>query len=67
METPWVDGPRELLQHAVDHLSLGGDFDRRIAMVSIDNSVELTVKTFLGLPKRSKWGQTLTGCCSKQF
>lgn len=54
MKTPWADGPRELLQHAVDHLSLGGDFDRRIAMVSIDNSVELTVKTFLGLPKRTR-------------
>ena len=54
METPWADGPRELLQHAIDHLSLGGDFDRRIAMVSIDNSVELTVKTFLGLPKRTR-------------
>ncbi len=54
MKTPWADGPRELLQHAVNHLSLGGDFDRRIAMVSIDNSVELTVKTFLGLPKRTR-------------
>jgi len=54
MKTPWTSGPRELLQHAVDHLLLGGDFDRRIAMVSIDNSVELTVKTFLGLPKRTR-------------
>jgi len=49
---PWVDGPTELIQHAVDHLDAGGDFDRRIAMVSIDNAVELAIKTYLGLPER---------------
>lgn len=53
MAAPWTDGPRELLQHAVDHLGEGGDFDRRIAMVSADNAVELAVKTYLGLPKRA--------------
>ena len=53
MKNPWTDGPRELLQHAVDHLSQGNDFDRRIAMISIDNSVELIIKTYLGLPKRA--------------
>ncbi len=26
--------------------------NRRLAMLSIDNAVELTIKTFLGLPKR---------------
>ena len=56
MAPPWTDGPRELLQHAVDHLGEGGDFDRRIAMVSIDNAVELAVKTYLGLPKRARSG-----------
>lgn len=56
MVSPWIDGPRELLQHAVDHLAQGGDFDRRIAMVSIDNAVELSVKTYLGLPKRARSG-----------
>ncbi len=54
MSGPWTDGPRELLQHAADHLGLGEDFDRRIAMVSIDNAVELTIKTHLGLPKRAR-------------
>lgn len=52
--SPWTDGPRELIQHAVDHLAEGSDFDRRIAMVSVDNAVELTVKTWLGLPHRTK-------------
>jgi hypothetical protein len=51
---PWTDGPRELIQHAIDHLALGGDFDRRIAMISVDNAVELTIKTYLGLPERAR-------------
>lgn len=54
MARPWTEGPRELIQHAVDHLSLGGDFDRRIAMISIDNAVELVIKTYLGLPVRAR-------------
>lgn len=54
MSNPWTDGPRELIQHAVDHLANGGDFDRRIAMISIDNAVELMIKTYLGLPKRAR-------------
>ncbi len=52
MEKPWVSGPKELLNHGLYHLYLGTDFDSRIAMISIDNSVELMIKTYLGLPKR---------------
>lgn len=54
MNGPWAEGPKELMQHAIDHLSGAGDFDRRIAMISIDNAVELMIKTFLGLPKRTR-------------
>lgn len=54
MNKPWTDGPRELLQHAIDHLEMGGDFDRRVAMISIDNAVELSIKTFLGLSERAR-------------
>lgn len=54
MTAPWTEGPKELLQHAADHLRADGDFDRRIAMISIDNAVELAVKTYLGLPKRAR-------------
>ncbi len=49
---PWIAGPRELLNHAFEHLPNGKPFDFRIAMISIDNAVELTMKTYLGLPKR---------------
>ena len=54
MSGPWIDGPSELLQHAIDHLALEGDFDRRLAMISIDNAVEIMVKTHLGLPRRTR-------------
>jgi hypothetical protein len=49
---PWMEGPSELLEHAIDHLSHGSAFDLRIALISIDSAVELTIKTFLGLPRR---------------
>ena len=49
MNSPWTDGPKELIQHAIDHLSLGSDFDKRIAMISIDNSVELILKPIIAV------------------
>lgn len=52
MEKPWVTGPKELLEHGVEHINKGTDFDMRMAMICIDNAVELSIKTFLGLPKR---------------
>ena len=52
MQKPWIEGPAELLIHAHEHLSLGSSFDNRIALISIDNAVELTIKTYLELPKR---------------
>jgi len=51
-EKPWSQGPKELLNHAINHLKKGGGFDIRIAMISIDNAVELMIKTYLELPKR---------------
>ncbi|MHB2036434.1 MAG: hypothetical protein ACYCPW_06790 [Nitrososphaerales archaeon] len=49
---PWAEGPIELLKHGMDHLTLDTSFDNRMAMICIDNSVELMIKTYLGLPKR---------------
>lgn len=49
---PWTSGPRELLEHAIDHFEKGSAFDYRITFISIDNSIELMIKTYLGLPKR---------------
>lgn len=49
---PWTTGPRELLEHAIEHFEKGSAFDHRISFISIDNAVELIIKTYLGLPKR---------------
>lgn len=50
--SPWASGPGEILQHGLSLLQKDSDVNRRLAMISIDNAVELMVKTFLGLPKR---------------
>jgi hypothetical protein len=42
----------EILLHGINLLKHDTDTNRRLAMLSIDNSVELMIKTFLGLPQR---------------
>jgi hypothetical protein len=46
---PWATGPYELLRHAELHRNDGEDFDRRMAMISYDNAIELSITTYLGL------------------
>lgn len=45
----WAHGPFELLCHAEGHLRNGEDFDRRIALISFDNSIEVSITTYLTL------------------
>ena len=49
---PWASGPGEILKHSLELLETDSDVNRRLAMISVDNSVELMIKTYLGLPKR---------------
>lgn len=49
---PWASGPGEILKHGIALLNEDMDINRRLAMISIDNSVELMMKTYLGLPER---------------
>lgn len=46
---PWAIGPFELILHAEEHLRKGEDFDRRIALISFDNSIEVSITTYLSL------------------
>lgn len=46
---PWAIGPFELLRHAEGHLRVGEDFDRRIALISFDNAIEVAIATYLTL------------------
>lgn len=49
---PWTTGPRELLEHAIEHFEKGSPFDHRASFIGIDNAVEVIIKTYLGLPRR---------------
>jgi hypothetical protein len=51
-QPPWASGPAEILRHGFELLKKDTDTNRRLAMISIDNAIELTIKTYLGLPKR---------------
>lgn len=46
---PWAYGPFELLVHAELHMRDGEDFDRRIALISFDNAIEVAISTYLSL------------------
>jgi hypothetical protein len=51
-QPPWSSGPGEILKHGFELLKKDSDTKRRLAMISIDNAVELMMKTYLGLPSR---------------
>lgn len=55
---PWVRGPFELLLHGEIHHRSDGDFDRRIALISFDNSIEVSVATYLSLHPSLRGGRT---------
>jgi hypothetical protein len=38
---PWAAGPFELIRHADGHLKAGSDFDKRMALISYDNAIEV--------------------------
>lgn len=45
----WADGPFDLIVHAESCLRKGTDFDRRIALILFDNSIEVSIITHLTL------------------
>jgi hypothetical protein len=51
-QSPWASGPGEILKHGLELLKKDSDTNRRLAMISIDNAVELMMKIYLGLPQR---------------
>ncbi len=46
---PWTNGPFELILHAESHRRNGDDFDRRIALITFDDAIEVSVTTYLSL------------------
>ena len=55
---PWQNGPKELIEYALQHLHKETDFDQRIAFLLLDVGVETLFKTFLTLPDSVTGAQT---------
>lgn len=47
VKNPWLSGCYELLEHGIEHFLNDTEFDRRLSMISIDNALELAVKTYI--------------------
>ena len=54
---PWTNGPFELMVHAESHLRAAKDFDRRIALISYDNAIEIAITTYLILNPIQRGGR----------
>lgn len=55
---PWANGPFELIVHAESHLRGADDFDRRIALISFDNAIEVAISTYLTLNPIQRGGRS---------
>jgi hypothetical protein len=53
---PWAYVPFELIKHAEEHQKANGDFDRRIALISYDNAIEVSISTYLQLHPTQRGG-----------
>ncbi len=51
LQQPWITAPSEILEHGLALLKKDSDKNRLLAMLNIDNAVELAIKTYLGLPR----------------
>jgi hypothetical protein len=58
---PWARGPLELLRHADGHLTLGGDIDRRIALIGFDQTIETSIEVYVRLHPRLRAGREIAG------
>jgi hypothetical protein len=57
---PWAVRPFELIYHAEIHLRRGDDYDRRLALISFDNSIEVSITTYLTLNPIQRNGRQYT-------
>lgn len=52
----WTRYAQELLNHSILHLKRNSEFDLKMALICIDNAVEIIIKEFLNQPKGSYSG-----------
>ena len=48
---PWLRGPSEIVADAEEHLARGTPADRRLALIALDNAIEVCVDLFARLPR----------------
>jgi hypothetical protein len=54
MLLPTTRHVRELIEHSEEHLSLGSEKDLKIALIHVDNSIEIMLKEYLRYQKEKK-------------
>ena len=64
---PWANGPFELIVHAESHLRAADDFDRRIALISFDNAIEVAISTYLTLHPTQRGGRSFSSNDTEQW
>lgn len=55
---PWASRPFELIVHGEIHFRRGNDYDRRLALVSFDNAIEVTIAAYLKLNPANRGGKS---------
>lgn len=54
---PWAAKPFELICHAEVHFQRGLDSDKRLSLISFDNSIEVSVAAYLALKPKHRGGR----------
>ena len=63
----WATGPFELILHGEEHLINGEDFDRRIALISFDDAIEVSITTYLSLHPIQRGSRVYTKVAVEQW
>lgn len=67
MLKPWANGPFELIIHGELHRLGGDDFDRRMALISFDNAIEVAITTYLTLNPIQRGGRQYSSADVEQW
>jgi hypothetical protein len=54
----WAERPFELIHHAEIHYRRDSEYDRRLAIISFDNSIEVSISTYLTLHPSQRGNRT---------
>lgn len=55
---PWAKKAFELIYHAETHWIIKDDYDKRLALISFDNAIEVSISLYLGLNPVQRGGKS---------